>query len=76
MKTFREYAKEREDRRIAKRISTLHNSELHNWADHALFGIGRSLSGYQRSRDVADLDEATQAVEALLAVVKELKARA
>ena len=50
--------------------------ELITWAENALFGIGKEVTGWARSRDVALLEEADLGAEALYAITQELKKRA
>lgn len=61
--------------KVEQRVSKIATPDLTTWADQALYGIGRHLSSWQSNASVADLEEAEMGAEALLAVVRELKAR-
>jgi hypothetical protein len=61
-----------EPTKIEKRVATLATSDLASWADQALYGIGRYISSWQKSHDIADLKEAQIGAESLNAVLNEL----
>lgn len=67
---------ERERTKLEIRVSKLPTADLVQWAEQALYGIGRSLSTYQRSTENEEfLDEAVMGAEALHVVLKEVAAR-
>lgn len=66
---------EKEKTKLEKRVAAMATADLLAWSEQAMFGIGKSLSSYQRNHVEADLDEALMGAEALHVVVKELKAR-
>lgn len=66
---------EKELSKLEKRVANMATPDLTAWAEQALYGIGRSLSSYQRTHEIADLDEADLGAEALHVVTRELKAR-
>jgi hypothetical protein len=73
---FTKKSKEREQTALERRVSQIATYDLAQWADNALFGIGRNLSSWQRSHSPIDLQEAGDAVDALQAVIAEMKKRA
>jgi hypothetical protein len=61
--------------KLEKRVASIPTPELVTWAENALFVIGKELTGWSRSRDEIQLDEAMLGAEALYAITKELKKR-
>lgn len=67
---------EREKTKLEARVAKLSTADLVSWAEQALYGIGRSLSIWQRSPEQAEmLEEARIGAEALHVVLEEIKAR-
>jgi hypothetical protein len=62
--------------KLQKRVAGISTPELITWAENALFVIGKEVTGWARSRDVALLEEADLGAEALYAITQELKKRA
>jgi len=61
-----------EKTKLQLRIAKIDTPELVNWADQALFGIGRNISDWNKNSEFVYLGEAKQGAEALLAVIDEL----
>jgi len=61
--------------KIQKRISNLATPELVNWAENALYIIGKEITGWQRSSNKELLMDSELGAEALLEIIKELKRR-
>ena len=61
--------------KVVKRVRKIHTTELEMWIEQATYEIGRCMSVYSRTRDVAVLEEALTGAEALHAVVHELHTR-
>lgn len=61
--------------KLEKRIASISTPELVGWAENSLFVIGRDLTGWLRSKDALQLEEAAMGAEALQAVVRELQRR-
>jgi hypothetical protein len=73
---MRRRKEEREKTKLEERVSKLPTVDLVGWADQALYGIGRNLSGYQRDPSAKELfEEARMGAEALLVVLNEIKSR-
>ena len=68
-------SKQPQQSRLEKRVAAIPTNDLVSWSEQALFGIGRHLTSWQKSRSTLDLDEAEVAAEALYAVIRELKKR-
>lgn len=67
---------ERKKSRLETRVAKLSTPDLVAWAEQALYGIGRSLSSWQRSPEQEEMfEEARMGAEALHVVMEELKAR-
>ena len=62
--------------KLQKRVGMISTPELVTWAENSLFVIGRDVTGWMRSKDIAMLDEADLGAEALYAITQELKKRA
>lgn len=60
---------------LQRRLSKIPTPELAGWAHQALYGVGRTLSDWERERDDTLLAEAEEGAVALLAVLRELRAR-
>jgi hypothetical protein len=56
-------------------VASIPTPELVTWAENALFVIGKEVTGWLRTRDVALLEEADLGAEALYAITQELKRR-
>ncbi len=56
-------------------MASIPTPELVTWAENALFVIGKEVTGWLRTRDVALLEEADLGAEALYAITQELKRR-
>lgn len=61
--------------RMRRRAESIPTPDLVSWAEQALFGIGRHLDGYRRSRSDEDLQEARHGSLALRAVLDEIAKR-
>jgi hypothetical protein len=61
--------------KLEKRVASIPTPELVTWAENALFVIGKEVTGWLRTRDVALLEEADLGAEALYAITQELKRR-
>lgn len=61
--------------KLEARVEKIPTPDLLQWAEQALFGIGRSLSDWQRGNSREALVEAEQGSEALHAVMRELRKR-
>ena len=61
--------------KVQERVSKIDTPSLTSWAENSLFGIGKCITSYQRSREAADLEEALLGAECLYAVMQELMAR-
>jgi hypothetical protein len=61
--------------RVEKRVASIATPELVNWAENALFVIGKELTGWMRTKEPIQLEEALLGAEALYAITKELKKR-
>lgn len=72
---FKKAVPEKERTKLEARVAKIPTAELVSWAEQALFGLGRSLSAWQRGHDAMDLEEAVIGADALQAVMKELKSR-
>lgn len=57
---------------LEKRIEKLATADLLSWADQALFGIGRSMSDWERFKSIDSLKEAQMGAEALTKVLETL----
>jgi len=67
---------EREKSKVEKRVAKLPTPDLVSWAEQALYGIGRSLSSWQRAPEQHEwLEEARMGAEALNAVMAEISSR-
>lgn len=67
---------ERKKSRIESRVAKLSTPDLIAWAEQALYGIGRSLSSWQRSPEQEEMfEEARLGAEALHVVLEEIKSR-
>lgn len=74
---IRKRKEEREKTKLEQRVSKLSTPDLVSWSEQALYGIGRSLSIWQRSPESKEfLEEARMGAEALHVVLEEIKARA
>ena len=60
---------------LKTRVSKLPTADLSSWCDQALFGIGRSLSDWERYSNDDSLNEAKMGAEALVAVLEEIISR-
>lgn len=60
---------------IDKRIDKLATPDLISWADQALFGIGRTMSDWERYKTIDSLKEAALGAEALLKVLNTIVIR-
>lgn len=65
MSFFKKEAPVVEKTAIDRRIEKMSSEELMLWADQAIFGIGRSMSDWQRFDSVESLKEAHMGAEAL-----------
>ena len=72
---FRKEKVQREKSRIEKRVETLPTSDLMPWTENALYTIGRNLSTWQKTRDLASLEEARIGAEALHVILESLVKR-
>lgn len=54
---------------LEKRIDKIATPDLMSWADQALFGVGRSLSDWERYKNEDSLEEAYMGAEALAKVL-------
>lgn len=61
---------------IVRRVGMLPTGDLVEWADQAIYTTGRYLTLHQRTRDLADLDEALTGAQVLLAITEEMRRRA
>lgn len=61
--------------KLARRVSKIPTADLANWADQALYEVGRCLSLYEKHREKIYLDEALMGAEAVNAVISELHKR-
>lgn len=66
----KEKAETKEKTTLEKRIEKLATADLLSWADQALFGIGRSMSDWQRFKKEESLEEARMGAEALAKVLE------
>lgn len=55
---------------LEKRIEKIPTADLMTWADQALFGVGRSLSDWERYKSHESLEEARMGAEALAKVLE------
>lgn len=60
---------------LERRIAKIGTPDLAVWAHHALYGVGRALGDWERTHDDAALQEAEEGAVALLAVLREIRAR-
>lgn len=60
---------------LEKRVAKVPTPDLAGWAHQALYAVGRTISEWERTHDDALLVEAEEGAEALLAVLRELRAR-
>jgi hypothetical protein len=67
--------KNQQKSKIEQRVEKLSTPDLVQWAEHALYSIGRNLTDYIRSNDKNVLEETVLGAEAMLAVMQELKNR-
>lgn len=58
-----------------RRVAKVPTPDLAAWAHQALYAVGRTLSDWERTHDDPLLLEAEQGAEALLVVLRELRAR-
>lgn len=65
MSFFKKDTIESEMSAVDRRIQKLSQEELLMWADQAIFGIGRSMSDWQRFDSIESLKEARMGAEAL-----------
>ncbi len=72
---FRKEKVQKEKSRIEKRVETLPTSDLMPWTENALYTIGRNLSTWQKTRDLASLEEARIGAEALHVILESLVKR-
>ena len=61
--------------KIEKRIETLPTSELVGWSETTLYSVSKDLANWQKSREVAYLQEAKTGIEVLNAIIKTLEER-
>lgn len=65
----------REKTRIERRVEKIATPDLMLWSEQSIYELGRQMSAWQRTREPVYLQEAELAAEALLAVVREIRAR-
>ena len=61
--------------KIAKRAKRIPTNDLTNWADQAIYELGRVLSIYERNRTPEASKELAECAEALHAVAHEINRR-
>jgi hypothetical protein len=61
--------------KIEKRVETLPTSELVGWSETTLYSVSKDLANWQKSREVAYLQEAKTGIEVLNAIIKTLEER-
>jgi len=75
MSWLKQKTKERARTRVEKRVDSLPTDELLSWTEQALYGIGRNLSSWQRTRDAATLEEARMGAEVLYTILQTINQR-
>jgi hypothetical protein len=66
---------ERQKTRVEKRVDSLPTSELLQWAEQALYPIGRNLSSWQKSNEEVYLEEARMNAEVVYTIVETIAKR-
>jgi len=61
--------------KIAKRVRQIPTAALPQWADQAIYELGRTMSAYERSSDPHLLEEARRGAEAVHAVIEAIHQR-
>ncbi len=61
--------------KIERRVETLPTSELVGWSETTLYSVSKDLANWQKSREVAYLQEAKTGIEVLSAIIKTLEER-
>lgn len=66
---------ERQKTRVERRVESLPTSELLQWAEQALYPIGRNLSSWQKTNEEVYLDEARLNAEVIYVIVDTISKR-
>lgn len=72
---IRKKKQERELTKLERRVEAMPTSELIPWTEQYLYSVGRNLSSWQKSQDIAYLEEARVAAEVVHTIVESLKRR-
>jgi hypothetical protein len=75
MSFFSKKANVAEQSAVDRRIEKMSTEELISWADQAIFGVGRSMSDWQRFDSIESLKEARMGAEALYKVLDRVLVR-
>ncbi len=66
---------ERQKTKVEKRVDSLPTSELLQWAEQALYPIGRNLSSWQKTNEEVYLEEASLNAEVIYVIVETISKR-
>lgn len=66
---------ERQKTRVERRVESLPTSELLQWAEQALYPIGRNLSSWQKTNEEVYLEEARLNAEVIYVIVDTISKR-
>lgn len=66
---------ERQKTKVEKRVDSLPTSELLQWAEQALYPIGRNLSSWQKTNEEVYLEEARLNAEVIYVIVETISKR-
>lgn len=66
---------ERQKTKVEKRVESLPTSELLHWVDQSLYPIGRNLSSWQKTENLAYLEEARLNAEVVYTIIDAISKR-
>jgi len=66
---------ERQKTKVERRVESLPTSELLQWAEQALYPIGRNLSSWQKTNEEVYLEEARLNAEVIYVIVDTISKR-
>lgn len=75
VKTLRQYASDRADEKLAKRMQRMDLPSLIQWTETTAVGVGAAFGDWQLKRDPASLAEARLGTATLLFALEELQRR-